>query len=207
MKIYFVRHGSTDLFEQRISQPDNEPLNESGKLQANKLAKCFSDIHPDLIISSPHTRALQTAKIISPNIEISPLFIEVKKPKEVVGKSKDDQEAKNILKKINEMYLVDPNWHYSDEENFEDFKKRGQKALEFLISRNKEYILVVSHGRFIGLMVGLMVFNETYSLDVFLRLKNFLCLNNAGVSICTYKEGKWKLQCWNDTCHHLGQII
>jgi len=204
MKIYFVRHGSTDFFEQRISQPDSEPLNELGKIQTQKLAKRFSGIKLDLIISSPLTRALQTAKTITPNIEISPLFIEVKKPKEIVGISKEDENVKNISKKISEMYLADPSWHYSDEENFEDFKKRGQQALEFLISKNKENILVVSHGRFIGLMLGLMVFGETYSLDIFLRLKNFLRLNNAGVSICTYEEGKWKLQSWNDTSHCSG---
>lgn len=203
MKIYFVRHGTTNSFEKSISQPDNEPLNGKGVAQAKELAKRFKNAQLDLIVSSPHTRALQTAWAISPNVEISPLFAEVRKPKEVIGRSKADEEVINILNKIGEMYLVDPNWHFSDEENFEDLKQRGFKAMEFLISKNKENILVISHGNFIALMIGLMLFGNDYPVDVSLRLKNFLRLSNIGVSFCTYEEGKWKLQCWNDTSHCL----
>lgn len=201
MKVYFVRHGSTDLFEKRICQTDDEPLNEKGLKQAKELGKRFSHTPLDLIISSSHTRAVQTAQAISPNVEISSLFVEVRKPKEIIGRSKEDEEVKNILKKIGNMYLIDPGWHYSDEENFEDLKTRGLKALQFLISQNKDNILVVSHGNFIALMVGLMVFGENYPVDVSLKLKNFFRFGNTGVSICTYDEGHWQLQCWNDTSH------
>lgn len=118
MKIYFVRHGTTDSLEKRISQPNDEPLNQNGINQAKELSKRFANTRLDLIISSPHLRAVQTAKAISDNIQISELFAEVRKPKEVIGQSKEDENIKNILKKIGEMYVVDPTWHYSDEENF-----------------------------------------------------------------------------------------
>jgi broad specificity phosphatase PhoE len=116
-----------------------------------------------------------------------------------------EEEVKNILNKIDEMYLTDPGWHYSDEENFEDIKIRITKALDFLKSQNKENILVVSHANFIGQMVGLMLFEKDYSVDIYLRLKNFFRLGNTGVSICTYKPetNHWKLQCWNDISHLL----
>lgn len=203
MKIYLVRHGSTDSLEKKICQPDNEPLNQRGIMQAQELAKRFTDVKLDLIISSPYTRALQTAQAITPNIQTSHLFAEVKKPKVVIGRSKAKEEVKDILKRIGEMYLIDPSWHYSDEENFEDLKKRGLKALEYLISINKENILVVSHGNFVSLLIGLILFGESCTVDISLRLKNFLRFSNTGVSICIYEEGKWKLQCWNDTSHCL----
>jgi len=203
MKIYFVRHGSTDSLEKKVSQPDNEPLNENGKRQAKELGKRFLNTELDLVISSPHTRALETAKEIKDEVVANKLFVEVKKPKEVVGKSKEEDEVKNILKKIGEMYLIDPTWHYSDEENFEDLKKRGIEALEFLKSQNKESVLVVSHANFIALLVGLMLFGSDYPVGVSLRLKNFLRLSATGVSICTFEENKWQLQCWNDTSHCL----
>lgn len=203
MKVYFIRHGSTDSLEKRISQPNNEPLNQKGIAQAKELGKRFLGTKLDLIISSPHTRALQTAQAISSDIITSPLFAEVKKPKEVVGQSKDDENIKNILKKIGEMYKTDPTWHYSDEENFEDLKKRGLQALDFIISQKGEEILVVSHGNFLALMVGLMMFEKDYAVDISLRLKNFLRIGSTGVSIFTYDEGKWVMQCWNDTSHRL----
>jgi len=203
MKIYFVRHGSTDSLEKKISQPDDEPLNERGINQAKELGKRFANTQVDLVVSSPHLRAVQTAKEISEYVETNPLFAEVKKPKEVVGQSKESEEVKEILKKIGEMYTVDPSWHYSDEENFEDLKRRGLKALEYLQSLNLEDVLVVSHGNFIALLAGLMLFGENYPVDISLKLKGFLRLSATGVSIFTYEDNKWKLQCWNDTSHCL----
>jgi broad specificity phosphatase PhoE len=203
MQIFFVRHGSTDSLEKRICQPNDEPLNQKGQEQAKELAKRFSGTHLDLIISSPHTRALQTAQAISPDIEISPLFAEVRKPTEIIGKSKDRDDVKNILQKIGDMYPIDPTWHYTDEENFEDLKQRGLNALNFLIAQNKENILIVSHGNFVALLIGLMFFGNNLPVDVSLRLKNFLRFSNTGVSICNYENYKWQLHCWNDTSHRL----
>lgn len=203
MMVYFVRHGSTDSLEKKISQSDNEPLNERGLAQAKELGKRFANTKIDLVISSPHLRAIQTAREISKEVQTNPLFAEVKKPKEVVGQPKESDETKAILKKTMEMYLVDPSWHYSDEENFEDLKSRGLRALEYLQNLDLENVVVVSHGNFIALMAGLMLFGESYPIDISLRLKSFMRLNATGVSIFTYEDDKWKLQCWNDTSHCL----
>lgn len=205
MKVYFVRHGSTDQFEKDIAQTDNEPLNQKGLDQAKELAKRFQNTPLDLIISSSHTRAVQTAQAISSKVQISPLFVEVKKPSELLGKSHQDENFKKIIHRIGEMYLIDPGWHYSNEENFEDLKKRGLAALDFLKSQNKDNILVVSHANFIALLVGLMMFGNDYPVDISFKLKNFFRLGNTGVSICTYepKTDHWKLQSWNDTSHLL----
>lgn len=203
MKIYFVRHGSTDSLEKKISQPDNEPLNERGISQANELGKRFANTKIDLVISSPHLRAVQTAKAISEDVQVSVLFAEVRKPKEAIGQSKETEEIKAIFRKIGEMYAVDPTWHYSDEENFEDLKSRGLQALELLKSQNMENILIVSHANFIALLAGLMLFGDSFPVEISLKLKNFLRLSNTGVCIFTYEDERWKLQCWNDTSHCL----
>jgi broad specificity phosphatase PhoE len=197
MKIYFVRHGSTDSLEQKISQPDDEPLNQKGLARSQELAKRFANTQLDLIVSSPLTRSLQTAKRVSSDVLVSSLFAEVKKPTEVIGQPKDSETVKGIIKQLEEMPAINPSWHYSDEENFTDFKTRGLKALEFLKSQNKENILVVSHGNFITILVGLMLFGPSYPLDGFLRLRNFLRLSATGVSVCTFENNKWQLQSWN----------
>jgi len=107
------------------------------------------------------------------------------------------------LKKIGEMYLADPRWHYSDEENFEDLKTRGLKALNYLQNLNQENVAVVSHGNFIALLAGLMLFGENYPVDISLKWKNFCRLSATGVSIFNYEDGRWKMECWNDTSHRL----
>ncbi|HAP37428.1 hypothetical protein A2574_01810 [Candidatus Shapirobacteria bacterium RIFOXYD1_FULL_38_32] len=203
MKVYFVRHGSTDSLEKKISQPNDEPLNQKGLNQAKGLAERFAKTQLDLIVSSSHLRAVQTAKAINEEIQISELFVEVRKPSEVIGRSKEDGEIKVILQRISEMYTKNPNWHYSDEENFEDLKKRGMQALEFLKSQNKENILVVSHGHFVALLLGLMLFGKEFPVEAALLFRNFFRFGNTGVSICKYEDNKWKLQCWNDTSHLL----
>lgn len=203
MKIYFVRHGSTDSLEKKISQPNEEPLNERGIDQAKELGKRFANTKIDMLISSPHERAVQTAKAINEKILVSELFAEVRKPKVAIGQPKENEDIKAIFRKIGEMYTVDPTWHYSDEENFEDLKRRGLQALEFLKIQNKENILVVSHANFIALLAGLMLFGESFSVEISLKLKNFLRLSNTGVCIFSYVDERWKLQCWNDTSHCL----
>src|SRR3989344_8694783 len=100
MNIYFIRHGFTDSLEKRIIQSDNEPLNEKGRTQAKELAKRFSDTKLDLVVSSPCVRALETAKTVIDEVKINELFKEVREPKEIIGRSIEESEIKNILTRI-----------------------------------------------------------------------------------------------------------
>ena len=52
MKVYFVRHGSTNLLEKRICQTDDEPLNKTGQKQASELARRFENISIDIVVSN-----------------------------------------------------------------------------------------------------------------------------------------------------------
>ena len=80
-KIYLIRHGQPDYSPctQRgyIGQGrDLGPLTEAGKAQAEATAHDRRLQHLKLIVSSPYTRALQTAAIIS-RVTGTPLTIEV----------------------------------------------------------------------------------------------------------------------------------
>ena len=70
MKIYLVRHGKTDYSEKntKIYQGfgvNLAPLSASGIAQIQKTAKDPRLKKARLIVSSPYTRALQTAAILS----------------------------------------------------------------------------------------------------------------------------------------------
>jgi broad specificity phosphatase PhoE len=202
MKLYLVRHGNTDSLNQGTFQPLDTPLNNEGIRQAEALAKRLKDEKFDLVISSSLTRAKQTAEIIGKDFEESDLFVERRRPSEIIGKNKSDPEMKKIWKKIEEMYIKDQTWRYSDEENFEDLKERGEKALEFLLAKNKEKILVISHGAFIGILFGLMMNGKDYNGKMFMKLDNFLWMKNTGISIFNHDEKRgWTLEGWNDRSH------
>ena len=203
MKIYFVRHGSTNAFERFETQRSDEPLNAKGREQAKQLADRFSNVKLNAIISSAYTRAVETASFIGKDFIVSLLFVETKKPSEIVGLPYDHPKAEPILKKVKEKFTTDTSWHYSDEENFKDLVKRGKEAIEFLKSQDKENILVVSHGNFICFLVSQILFGNELTPQLTLKIRNFMRLGNTGVSILSYENENWRLETWNDTSHFL----
>lgn len=68
---YIFRHGETDYnTERRVQSILDVPLNKNGINQAKQLAKNLSDVHFDVVYSSPLARALDTAKIVVGNRNI-----------------------------------------------------------------------------------------------------------------------------------------
>lgn len=66
LEILLIRHGQTDWnVEKRIMGHHPIPLNETGILQARKLAEYLKPHSLDKIYTSPHLRAMQTAKYIT----------------------------------------------------------------------------------------------------------------------------------------------
>jgi phosphohistidine phosphatase len=64
MQLYFLRHGEADW--PGWTRPDDErPLTDFGKKELRQVAKFLNrlKVKPDLIVSSPLPRALQTAEI------------------------------------------------------------------------------------------------------------------------------------------------
>jgi probable phosphoglycerate mutase len=64
-RIYLVRHGETDWNRNGQFQGQRDiPLNENGKIQAQKTQKLLSQVTLDFAVSSPLSRSRQTAEII-----------------------------------------------------------------------------------------------------------------------------------------------
>jgi len=65
MQIYVIRHGETAMnLESRLQGWLDEPLNENGILVAQLTGKALRDVHFDRVISSPLSRAKETARLI-----------------------------------------------------------------------------------------------------------------------------------------------
>ena len=206
MKVYFVRHGESEYNAKELFQHGNVPLYEKGKKQAEFLAKRLSKIPIDLIVSSPHTRARETAEIISKKLKKKIVFCEFSgekiMPEESIGKYAFSDEVNAIRKAMREN-ANNPDWHYSNEENFTEFKSRVKKFFEYLNSLKEENVLVVSHRGPIRMAILFMMFgNDDFEPELYYKFINMFRLTNTGITVCEKeKTGHWNLWAFNDHSH------
>ncbi len=211
MKIYFVRHGESEGNVGPFVQGREEPLTIEGIEQANTVAERFKGIPVDIILSSPENRAKMTAEIISKDIntpiEFNDLLIEQVKPSVILKKLKKDPEVKEIKKLIKENFHT-LEWRHSDEENFEDFKKRGIELLDYLATRKEENILITTHGIFMRILIALVVMGNDLTSHEYWKFFVTLFLDNTGITIIKSNDGelyedtpRWELISWNDHGH------
>lgn len=150
MKVILIRHGEARYDEVRIRKYPNQgfdlgKLSDLGVSQAEKVSKDERLLDAELIISSPYTRALQTAAIISKNTNIK-LTVEndlhewmpdvdfTSSP--LVGEAYNDYIKNRGLDTPNKII----NW-----ETYENLKKRTHNALKPYINKYKK-VIVVCHG-------------------------------------------------------------
>lgn len=206
--IYFVRHGETASNAEHIKQGAKGPLTEKGRAQALATAKRFPTRRgsPQVIYASPFERTKETAEIIGKylnlKVKFSDLLIERKNPSGVVGHNAEDLEVRKILDHIDKSYHPD-DLRIADEENFIDLKKRASKLLRFIKHRRQKRIIMVTHSRFLKLVISYMIYGDKLTASQFNNLSYFNKINNAGMAICTYthhwfKKDEWKLLVWND---------
>lgn len=68
--IYIIRHGQTEMNSRQVLQGRSDhPLNDAGVRQAREAAERLRGISFAAVYSSPLIRAVQTAKIIAPQLE------------------------------------------------------------------------------------------------------------------------------------------
>ena len=204
MKLYFVRHGESEANRQNLHQGKEGPLSAHGEKQAHTLARRFSKIPIDFILSSSYERARQTAEIINTitqkPIEFTNLLGEWRNPSEIVGKNHDDPVSIKI-RKLQYINYRQENWKYSDEETFNDFKKRVLDVLQLVSSLEKENVLLITHGAFVSFIISVMLFGENMTPEEQEKVASFANMHNTGITVCESSPRGWKLITWNDHAH------
>ena len=136
--LYFVRHGLSQLnVDGKIAGVTDTPLVPEGKTQAKRAGKKAKNLGIEHIITSPLSRAHETAKIIAKEIgypeekiEVNPLFTE-----------------RNFGSLEGTDYRPDIDFDgISDAEKTHEFLSRAGLAIKYLHSLPYNKILVVSHG-------------------------------------------------------------
>ena len=205
MKLYFVRHGESKHGALGIHQKPESDLSVKGVQQAKFVANRFHNLEIDLILSSDYTRAQQTAdeisRLINKTIIFTPLLREVKNPTSLEGKRLDDPDVITVFEMLHKNARLN-DWHFSDEENFSDAKKRAIKFLEYATLLTENNVLAVTHGQILHLILSLMVFGKELTYEEFRKIRKTFSLSNTGVTMCEKDDsGIWKLITWNDHAH------
>ena len=206
MKIYFVRHGQSELNIEDRDQGADGALSGLGREQAAFVAKRFSDIPIDLIVASPYERAKETASIINAHLNkeliYSDLLVERRPPTEFIGMRFDHPEYRKVTALMTEKRTIDPAWRYSDEENFVELKGRAIQALAYLGTLEKEVVLAVTHGGILKMLIAAMIMGDGLTYPEYLKFYFGTKTKNTGITLIERDEkGKWALIAWNDHAH------
>lgn len=204
-----VRHGESKSNREGIHHGQNAPLTDKGIREANIVAVRIGKIGVEAIISSSFPRAVETARPISKLLELpikkSDLFVEVRRPSIVIGRSITDPEVLRVSDEVFEGYTAD-NHRHSDEENIIDLRTRTTAALELLQAHPKERLCVVTHGAFMRALLCAVLYGGQFSGYEYQRALNAIRTSNTGITYLTYGKGYgdkwgWSLVSWNDSAH------
>ncbi len=154
MKIWITRHGQTNLNKSHLMQGlTDEPLNETGILQAETARKMIPGIRFDAVYASPLKRAVKTASIIGSVEEKS-----VIRDQRIIETDFGSYEAKSYyaMGPAMTLYWALPEIFPAPKgvETIDSMTKRASEFLKELERKEYENVLVVCHGGIIRALCG-----------------------------------------------------
>lgn len=137
--VYFVRHGEcvANVMGVIAGRGDNSPLTELGRKQAKETAQNLKGIDFDLIISSPMSRAVGTATIITQELSI--------KSDIITRPEFSEKDVGDFTGKTKEEYFAFEAAGGEAGETTSEMQKRVRKGLDWLRQQNFANALVVTH--------------------------------------------------------------
>lgn len=137
-KLYFIRHGESEFgVQRRIAGSSDTPLTDKGRAQAKRAGQALRNRSIDLIVSSPLSRSLETAKIIAD--EISYPRNKILTHELLVEREHGEGEGKPWVPGFTSL-------GYKGMETDDELVERSRKALEWIKSHPADNVLVVGHG-------------------------------------------------------------
>ncbi len=213
--ILFVRHPHTDEEIDKVYRGDHAEITDLGweqaKLVADRIAEMSSITH---IVTSTLPRSRQLAELIATEVAqvtfslpiyiTSDLFVEVKKPSELVDVRRGDPEAVHIGKRIRTLF--DFEYRHSDEENRWRLELRLWKAVWFLAELDAECVVVVTHGKFLRALWHFLYKGGRFK-RFYQEADRVLKHDHTALTILelepSFRKGtvQWNLKSWNDVSH------
>ena len=190
-KLILIRHGETDYsLEKRYCGFTDPKLNNNGMLQAEKLYPRLQKEKIDSIYSSNSMRALNFARIAFKDLDIE----NMPELKEMNFGIFEGLRHDDIMKSYHKIYTswIDNPFSIAipEGESLNDFKKRIEDVLKKIIflSEDKKVAIVTHAGP-----IRIIIANILNSKDIW-EVNPGL----ASISIVEFKNGKGKIQLFND---------
>jgi broad specificity phosphatase PhoE len=161
--IWFIRHGESESNAGMPTASAASPsLTDRGKLQASFIAK-YIPRKPDLIVSSPYVRALESAQALLDRFPSTPL--EIWPVQEFTYLSSLQYLNTTVSERraaANKYWMkADPNyWDGPESETFNQMITRIEKTISNINDCHQDFILIYSHGWFIRALLWYLIINE-----------------------------------------------
>ena len=200
-KIIVVRHGQTEWNVSQVFRGRADvPLNETGRKQAESLARALGFYKIKAIYSSPLSRAKETAEAVAKKqrlkVKVSKLLLDISYG-QWQGLSHEE-----VRKKWPEIYQL---WHQAPHqvkfpggESLAEVRQRVEKFLgKAVLEHQSETIAAVSHRVAIKvLLCAALKIDNSYFWQ--------LSQNTASFSVLEYENKAFSLTCLNEACHLKG---
>ncbi|MEO6201559.1 MAG: histidine phosphatase family protein [Cryobacterium sp.] len=175
-----IRHGQTDWnAAQRIQGSTEVPLNETGRVQATDAVGPLSGYDWDFVVSSPLSRAAETADLIAAGLEIAVA-------RRIPGLTERDYGPAEGLRSGPELEALRFPGGFHGAETEPSVAARGVGALTLLASDHPgARIVVVSHGTLLRLSLNRLLDREFASID------------NAALTVVHHELDAWRLEVFN----------
>ena len=187
MTFYFVRHGETEWnVKKKIQGKTDIPLNERGRKQAECLAKELKakyekeEFHVVRAYTSPQLRAADTAQTVANALGIECIALEELREMDLGEWEGSDWDTIKVT--YGETYYY---WnehrrytHTPGGENYDEVLARTLNALEEILARETEDVLVVSHS---AVLMALRCYLENLPFEE--MVKRFKTKNTEVVEI------------------------
>lgn len=161
-KLYLVRHSETDLNQKQVYYGwTNTPLNYEGKRQCELLHKKLIDISFDTVISSPLSRAIDSARLITGAAPEA--IIRCEGLREFNFGEWEGRHYQEVAEKCPDewaQWCNDwQNYCIPGGESFYIFYQRVKKEFETILKiyNDKERILIISHQGTLRVIAGLLL--------------------------------------------------
>lgn len=178
MTVYLVRHGETAWNkESRIQGREDVPLDADGLAQAESCAKGFLGKKISAVLSSPLSRALETAKLIGKAVG-APVYVEPDLTERDFG---------SVSGRVVDIF--NPEKYASDLEPLDDVAERMLSVLRRYAERLPHDFAAVSHGGAINALLRAVSGGEIGSGKT--------RLINAGVSVLKFENGSFTVSGYN----------
>lgn len=188
IRIGFVRHGVTDWNQERRAQGHSDvPLNDEGRLEAEKLAGRLQQEEWDVIYASDLARARETAEIIGSKMKDVTIHFDPRLREVGRGLVEGTTEAERVAK-------WGPHWRELDLEieGTGHVLARSQSIMDDIVGeQNEKNVLIVSHGSFIKHLLREWLPDDDVEAS----------LGNCSLSVVEKAEDAWELKLHNCTRH------